>query len=105
MIIGAPIPKRPKQESLTTALVDPSTAFASAISPTQCSSNTGPPSEPTTSKVPRCAISRTGVSHGHVVDVRMKNLEQLRFIQQLLDVYQRNLKKQKCIILDTLRKL
>ena len=45
MIIGAPMPKRPKQESLTSALVDAATAFASAISPTSSSLNVGPPSE------------------------------------------------------------
>ena len=108
MIIGAPMPKRPKQKSLTSALVDAATAFASAISPTQCSSNTGPPSEPTTPKVPGRAISRTGVSPGRVADVRMKNLEQLRFIQHLLDdgiLSSEEFDEQKHIILDTLRKL
>ena len=88
------MPKHPKQESLTSALVDAPTAFASAISPTQHSSNTGPPSEPTTPKVPGHATSRTRVSPGHVANVRMENLEQLCFIQHLLDdgiLHQRNL--------------
>ena len=34
MIVGSPLPKRPKQESLTSALVGAANAFASAISPT-----------------------------------------------------------------------
>ena len=34
MIVGSPLPKHPKQESLTSALVGAANAFASAISPT-----------------------------------------------------------------------
>ena len=71
----------------------------------QCSSNTGPASEPTTPKVPGRAISHTGVSPGRVVDIRMKNLEHLRFIRHLLDdgiLSSEEFDEQKCIILDTL---
>ena len=108
MIVGAPLPKRPKQESLTSALVDAATAFANVISPTSCSSNAESSTEPSTPKIPGRGISRTGVSPGRVADVRMKNLEQLRFMQNLLDdgiLSTEEFDEQKQLILNTLRKL
>ena len=85
MIIGAPLSKRPKQESLTSALVDAAAAFANVISPTSCSSNAESSSVTSTPKIPGHGISCTGVSPGRVADVRMKNLDQLHFMQNLVD--------------------
>lgn len=105
LIVGAPLPKRPKQETLISALVDAATAFVSVISPSSTPSNAGGPSEPSTSKVPGRGVSRTGVSPGRAADVRMKNLEQLRFMQQLLNdgiLSSEEFNEQKEIVLNTL---
>jgi hypothetical protein len=104
MIVGAPLPKRQKQESLTTALVGAATAFANAISPkVNCPSS--PSSTPTT---PTRSTSRTGLSPGRAADVRMKNLEQLRYMQKLTEdgIFSvEEFMEQKHHIMEALRKL
>ena len=42
MVIGAPIPKKQKQESMTSALVDAATAFAKILSPSLPSTSVEP---------------------------------------------------------------
>jgi hypothetical protein len=104
VIVGAPLPKRQKQESLTTALVGAATAFANAISPkVNCPSS--PSSTPTT---PTRSTSRTGLSPGRAADVRMKNLEQLRYMQKLTEdgIFSvEEFMEQKHHIMEALRKL
>ena len=74
MIVGAPIPKRPKQQdSMTSAITNAATAFANAISPKPSIA---------ASSTPTCAL---GVSPGKAADIRMKNLEKLRYMQQLME--------------------
>ena len=62
MIIGAPLPKHPKQESITTAITTAAAAFANAISPQPSNIAT---SSSSTSK---------GISPIKSADVRMKLL-------------------------------
>ena len=112
MIIGAPLPKRQKQESISSALVDAATAFAKAISP-RPASPLNPPSSgsATTPHTPTSSASAThrfGISPGRAADIRMKNLEQLRYMQHLMEdgiISQQEFVEQKHIIMDTLRKL
>lgn len=95
MIMGAPLPKKQKQDSITTAIVGAATAFAKAISPS-------PP------QIDGRVTTVVGVSPGKTAEVRMKNLEQLRYIQQLMEdgiLSQEEFVEQKKIILDTLRVL
>lgn len=104
LIVGAPQPKRQKQESLTSALVGAATAFANAISPKP---NPGSPSTPTTRGQ---STSRMGLqlSPGRAADVCMKNLEQLRFMQKLVDdgiLSQEEFLEQKHCIMEALRKI
>ena len=76
MIIGAPLPKRPKQdkqESMTTAITTAVTAFANAISP-----------QPSYNATLSSSTSM-GISPIKSADVRMKLLEHLRYLQQLLE--------------------
>ena len=109
MIIGAPLPKRQKQESLSTALVGAATAFAKALSPqptSPTSLSTDSPTAPETAATCPVTQSRVGVSPAKAADVRMKNLEQLRYIQQLMEdgiLSEAEFLEQKRIILDTLR--
>ena len=70
MIVGSPLPKRPKQESLTSALVGAANAFASAISPTPNATGvTGALQLLQTQP----SVSGTGVSLGRAADVRMSS--------------------------------
>ena len=109
MIIGAPMPKKQKQNSMTSALVDAATAFAKVLSPSvphNCSSV-----EPVTSAVTPVSSTkscRSGVSPGKLADVRMKNLEQLRCMQKLMEdgiLSQEEFREQKEIIMNILRDL
>lgn len=52
--------------------------------------------------------SHLGVSPGKAIDLRMKNLQQLRYLQQLYEdniLSDRELAEQKRIVLESLRKL
>jgi len=99
MILGAPLPKRPKpQESMSTALIGAATAFAKVLSPS-------PPSCGTPEKVSHSSIK---ISPGKTADIRMKNLEQLRYLQQLMEdgiLSQKEFLEQKEIIMGALRNL
>lgn len=98
-LITGTAPKRRKTDSSTEvsdAVTDAARAVAKAFSP--------PPPNP-----PSAGISGPiGVSPGKTVELRSKNLEQLRYIQQL---YEDNIlstteyEEQKCIILSAIRKL
>ena len=67
------VPKRQKQETLSDALAGAATAFVNAFRPT-----------PTTS-VSNTPVSSMGISPGKTADIRMKNLQQLCFLQQLME--------------------
>jgi len=111
MITGAPIPKKQKQESMTSALVDAATAFAKVLCPS--TSNTSPVNSvavtPATRSTPVSnTLSRNGVSPSKLADVRMKNLEQLRCMKKLMDdgvLSHEEFIEQKEIILKVLRDL
>ena len=70
------VPKRAKQESLSEALTSAATAFAQAFSSSHASPKSVPPTP--TSVGP-------GMSPLKAADLRMKHLEQLRFLQQLME--------------------
>lgn len=75
-------PKRPCRESLSDALSGAAVSFAKAFNgeqPNTCTSSSGPPHS--------CLSSSTslGVSSGKEVELRMKNNEQLCYLQQLFD--------------------
>lgn len=103
MILGAPLPKKQKQESITTALVGAATAFAKAMSPppavTSSSSSDDSP--------PKSVRSKTlvGISPGKTVDLRMKNLEQLCYMQSLMEDGILEFLEQKSIIMNALSSL
>ena len=91
-MITGPAQKQPNKNSLTEALTSAACAVADAFSPTR----TVPPQQ---------------VKHGSpskIVDVRMKNLEQLRMLQSLLDdgvLNQEEFLAQKRIVLQSLNNL
>ena len=98
MITGI-LPKR--KESITDALTAAATAVAKAFSP------------PSTSQVASASsqmpcTSTVGMSPGKSIELRMKNLQQLRYVQEL---YEENILsepefiEQKQMILDSLQKL
>lgn len=75
-------PKRPCRESLSEALSGAAVSFAKAFNgeqPNTCTSSSGPPHS--------CSSSSTslGVSSGKEVELRMKNNDQLCYLQQLFD--------------------
>lgn len=89
-----PPPKRPKKESLSETISNAAIAITKAISPS--------------SAVNLPTNQSLVISPGRSVDLRMKNLQQLRFIQQLFDdniLSQEEFLEQKGSILDALRKL
>ncbi len=102
MITGMP-PKRPKKDSLTEALTGAAEAVAKAFAPS--------PSQPlsaSSSHLIPTTSGTVGISPGKSVELRMKNLQQLRVIQQLYEeniLSDSELTEQKAIILDALRKL
>ena len=69
MITGL-VPKRQKKETLSDALAGTATAFVKAFHST-----------PTT-PVSNTPASSVGISPGKTADIRIKNLQQLRFLQQ-----------------------
>lgn len=97
LITGKP-PKKPKQESLVDAVTGAATAVVNVLRGT---------ATPTKSS-PSASVSSQGISPGRAADVRMKNLEQLRYVQQLLDdgiITSDEFFEQKTCILESLRKI
>ena len=95
-LITGTAPKRPKQDSLTEALTSVATVFAKMI-------NT-----PSTSQSVAATSSTVGMSPCKAADLRMKHLEQLRCLQQLMEdniISESEFKEQKEIIIATLRKI
>ena len=95
MITGT-APKRPKQDSLTEALTSVATVFAKMINTPSSSQSAGATS------------STVGMSPCKAADLRMKHLEQLRYLQQLMEdsiISESEFKEQKEIIIATLRKI
>ena len=91
-------PKKAKHESLSDALTGAAVAFAHAFK-----GNTSLAQSP--SEMP---ITAVGMSPGKAVDLRMKNFEQLRYLQQLYDdgiLTMKEFEEQKERILSSLRKL
>lgn len=89
------IKKPVKNESLSEALAGAAVAVAKAFTPQQ--------------STPEHTLSKgSSISPGKSVELRMKNLEQLKFLQQLRDdciLSQAEFVEQKTIILEALRKL
>lgn len=97
-ITGMP-PKRPKKDSFAEALTGAAVAVAKALAPND------PQTPNNKSIIPSPSV---GVSPGKSAELRMKNFQQLRFIQQLFDdniLSQSEFVEQKAFILDALRKL
>ena len=91
-----PPPKCPKKESFTDARTSAAVAFAKAI---------GPSTQETPS--PQHHQPSVMLSPTKSIDLRMKNLQQLRFIQQLFEdnILTQEYIEQKRSILESLRKL
>ena len=92
MITGTP--SRPKKELLTEALTGAATAIANVFKTS--------PNRPTNS------TTVVGISPCKAAELRMKNLEQLQYIQQLMEDHilsENEYAEQKEIILNTLRKM
>ena len=98
MITGS-TPKRQKHESLTDALSGAATAFAKVF-------NTSPSESPRACvESPRSSTSNVGISPSKSADIRMKHLEQLRYMQQLMEdrvLSESEFAEQKEIVLSTL---
>ena len=95
-----PQPKK-RKDSLSDALAGAAGAFAQVVS-----------SKDATSKSPSVSLQHTGsgqgVSPAKAVELRMKNYEQLRYLQQLFDdgvLTEKEFSEQKRDILDFLRKI
>ena len=96
-------PKRPRKDSLSDALTGAAVAFAQSISGSK-SKDDSPSKMRQSSSLP----TPTGVSPGKAVELRMKNLEQLRYIQQLFDdgiLNEHEFNELKGGVLSSLRKL
>ena len=94
MITGTP--KQKKQESLSEALAGAASAFAKVFS------------TPSSLQVSSANTSTLGLSPCKAADLRMKHLEQLRYLQQLMEdniISESEFLEQKGIILDGLRKI
>ena len=88
-------PRRPRQQSLSSAITGAANALVKAFGDTTQESETSTCRQP-------------GVSPGKAVDLRMKNYEQLRYVQQLFDdgiLSEKEYMEQKQCILSSLRKL
>ena len=93
-------PNKPAKESLTSALTGAVLAFTNKYN----SDNTKSPQHTCTSNPP----AQLGISPGRSVELRMKNFEQLRYLQQLYDdgiLTSTEYEEQKKKILSSLRKL
>lgn len=89
---------RHKKESLTEAITGAAVAVAKIFAPTPKSPEGTIPS----------SSGLSGLSPGKCVELRLKNLQQLKFIQQLMDdgvLSQSEFEEQKNMILQYLRKL
>ena len=95
--VFGPQPKRPKKDSLADTITNAAVAIMKATTP------------PTTvAQPPQQAPPSVVMSPGKSVELRMKNLQQLRFLQQLFDdniLSETEFLEQKESILDSLRKL
>ena len=72
--------KRPRKESLGDTITGATVTFAKALKESSAS-----PQTPTMSCVETSMSAATGISPGKAVELRMKNLEQLRYLQNLLE--------------------
>lgn len=91
-------PKKPHRESLSDALTGAAVAFAHAF---KSQNATEAPHLPD-------SVTTVGVSPGKAVELRMKNFEQLRYLQQLYEdniLTTKEFEEQKEKILSSLRKL
>lgn len=89
-------PKRQKKESAAETIADSIVALSKAISPPPVKSNSS------------ISVSTVGISPGKSIDLRMKNLQQLRYIQKLFQdniLSEQEYLEQKENVLDSLRKL
>ena len=96
------IPKRAKQESLSEAITSAATAIAQAFSGSGSASSQSEGSAP-----PQPPVS-VSMSPLKAADLRMKHLEQLRYLQQLMEdniISENEFIEQKSIILESLRKI
>jgi len=94
-------PKKPRKDSLADALTGAAVAFAQSF---QCGSKGKDDSPKRSSSLP----ITTGVSPGRSIELRMKNLEQLRYLQQLFEdrvVSEQEFSELKGGILSSLRNL
>ncbi len=92
-LITGTAPKRQKTDQLSNAFTDAARAVARAFSP------------PAT---PEASTSAVGISPGKGVELRGKNFQQLRYLQQLYDdnvLTDTEYTEQKNMILEALRKL
>ena len=100
-LITGTAPKRQKTENMSDAFTDAARAVARAFSP--------PPSSSPILGTNASNISvPVGISPGKSVELRSKNLEQLRYVQQLFEdniLSATEYKEQKDMILDAIRKL
>ncbi len=99
MITGIP-PKHPKKDTLAEAITGAAEAVAKVFAPSPQVSSVSTP-------VPTGSVG-VGISPGKSADLRMKNFQQLRYLQQLYEeniLSDSELREQKAIILDALRKL
>lgn len=90
--------KKPRKETLADAISNAAITFTKALSTSQ---------EPN-STLSEATKSTTGVSPGKAVELRMKNLEQLRYLQNLYEdgiLNDKEYSEQKSNILSSLRKL
>ncbi len=107
------IPKREKKESLADPISSAATTFAQALRPPEMkagvvSANNSLVITQTTPPKSQSTISRVGLSPGRVTDLRIKKLQELRELQQLLEqniLSDEEFTEQKALVLDSLRKL
>ena len=96
-------PKKMKRDSLSDALTGAAVAFANVFS-----SNPQPTQNPATAGRAGPAVPPVGLSPSKAVDLRMKNFQQLRYLQQLYEdgiLTTKEFEEQKEKILSSLRKL
>ena len=102
-LITGTAPKRRKTSDMSDAVTDAAKAVAKAFSPPP------PPSPPHSNSPPNPGVSvPIGVSPGKTIELRSKNLEQLRYIQQLYEdsiLSSTEYEEQKQFILNAIRKL
>ena len=97
--------KKPRKESVTDAIIGAAATVIKALRTpvVNCSSDSKVNAEPDSNVTPV-----TGISPGKAVELRMKNLEQLRYLQNLFEdgiLNEKEYVEQKQSILSSLRKL